>query len=231
MKKVILFLLSLVFCFSFQSCDISWMIDDAANNFSYDTYYYSPSTNNDINVIITYGTPYYYNSYIHYYYYRGLFYYPYYFNDYWYFRPYSSSFQYGYEPRFVCPRRGDFRFNNFNNNYGYRRPSLNNPGLPNKEFVDNFRNNRVYQYGNNSRSNYGLNNNTMSPVFKQQNNSSFRIGSQQNNRSYNSRVTPNIPQTRGSVQSMPSRSYSAPSMPSSQSRSGGGGFSRSGGRR
>ena len=71
----------------------------------------------------------------------------------------------------------------------------------------------------------------MSPVFKQQNNSSFRIGSQQNNRSYNSRVTPNIPQTRGSVQSMPSRSYSAPSMPSSQSRSGGGGFSRSGGRR
>ena len=52
-----------------------------------------------------------------------------------------------------------------------------------------------------------------------------------NNRSYNSRVTPNIPQTRGSVQSMPSRSYSAPSMPSSQSRSGGGGFSRSGGRR
>lgn len=230
MKKVIWFLLSLVFCFSFQSCDISWMIDDAANNFSYDTYYYSPSTNNDINVIITYGTPYFYNSYIHYYY-RGLYYYPYYFNDYWYFRPYSSSFQYGYEPRFVCPRRGDFRFNNFNNNYGYRRPSLNNPGLPNKEFVNNFRNNRVYQYGNNSRSNYGLNNNTMSPVFKQQNNSSFRIGSQQNNRSYNSRVTPNIPQTRGSVQSMPSRSYSAPSMPSSQSRSGGGGFSRSGGRR
>lgn len=77
---------------------------------SCDTAYYGISSNPqyddqevldnriNYNIIIRYGTPYYYNGYLNYYFYEGLYYYPVYYNNYWYFRSFRRPFRYGYCP-------------------------------------------------------------------------------------------------------------------------------------
>ena len=84
------------------------------------------------NIIVQYGTPYYYNGYLNYYFYEGLYYYPVFYNNYWYFRTYRRPFRYGYFPdnRHWRPRphmRGlpvyvgkTYRYNSYN-----RRPIIN----------------------------------------------------------------------------------------------------------
>lgn len=115
---------------------------------SCDTAYYGISSNpqcddeevfdNNVsyNIIIRYGTPYYYNGYLNYYFYEGLYYYPVYYNKFWYFRTYRRPFRYGYCPdnRHWRPRpymRGLYgrpdRFGRFHRNNGYdRRPIYRN---------------------------------------------------------------------------------------------------------
>lgn len=67
-------------------------------------------SNVDYNLVIRFGTPYYYNGSILYYLYEGLYYYPYYYNNYWYFRVYRHPFSHlGYRPYFR-PHRYDYRF-------------------------------------------------------------------------------------------------------------------------
>lgn len=88
------------------------------------------------NIVIRYGTPYYYNGFLNYYFYEGLYYYPIYYNNYWYFRTYRRPFRYGYCPdnRHWRPRpymRGLYgrpdRFGRFHRNNGYdRRPIYRN---------------------------------------------------------------------------------------------------------
>lgn len=99
------------------------------------------------NIIVQYGTPYYYNGYLNYYFYEGLYYYPIYYNNYWYFRTFRRPFRYGYFPnnRHWRPRPHMRGFNTFgrpdrfgrthiNNGYG-RRPIINSnqnrrPNIP-----------------------------------------------------------------------------------------------------
>ena len=77
MKKIIGFILGLVMCISMTSCVTT-------------AYAQTEDEIADVNVVVTYGTPY-YNSdgLLLYYVFRDLFYYPYYYNNRWYFRHYS----------------------------------------------------------------------------------------------------------------------------------------------
>lgn len=61
-------------------------------------------------VIIRYGTPYFYRGDILYYFYDGIYYYPYWYNDYWYVKAYTRPFNHlRYKPYFR-PSYRDYRF-------------------------------------------------------------------------------------------------------------------------
>lgn len=107
MKKLffaILFVATILCC---QSCFSSGAV-------SYEPYdEYVISDNVDVNVIITYGTPYYYNGQLWYYLYNGLYYYPFYYDNYWYFRPYTTLYTwdwYYYHYHHFVPTYRDYRF-------------------------------------------------------------------------------------------------------------------------
>ena len=90
MKKFKLFLIGLMTLLFVSGCD------------TYGQVYYDDYDGISYSTIVTYGTPYYYDSVIGYYYYKGLFYYPYLWNNVWYFRPYHRPHPYGW--RFVPDR-------------------------------------------------------------------------------------------------------------------------------
>ena len=70
----------------------------------------------DVNMIITYGTPFYHGTSLWYYYYNGLYYYPFYYDNYWYFRPYTRIYPWGYDFRFR-PTPRDYRFRPHNDSW------------------------------------------------------------------------------------------------------------------
>ena len=75
MKKIISIILGLVMCISLTSCVT--------------TAYAQTDDDVDVNVVVTYGTPYYdANGLLLYYIFRDLYYYPYYYGNRWYFRHY-----------------------------------------------------------------------------------------------------------------------------------------------
>ena len=91
MKKYLMILISVLFLsFGLCSCDTTYAGVDSNQEALLD--------NIDINLIVRNGTPYYYNGYLNYYNYRGLYYYPIYYNNYWYFRAYHRPFRRGYFP-------------------------------------------------------------------------------------------------------------------------------------
>lgn len=135
MKQKLIYLISII-CLSLTlySCDTAYY--GVSSNPQYND---EEVLNNKINynIIVQYGTPYYYDGYLNYYFYEGLYYYPVYYNKYWYFRTYRRPFRYGYFPdnRHWRPRphmrgfngfgRSD-RFGRFHRNNGYgRRPIIN----------------------------------------------------------------------------------------------------------
>ena len=76
MKKIISFILGLMMCISLSSCVTT-------------AYAQTDDELVDVNVVVTYGTPYYdANGLLLYYFYRDLYYYPYYYGNRWYFRHY-----------------------------------------------------------------------------------------------------------------------------------------------
>ena len=87
MKKLLFTLILSVVMISIQSCTTTY----AAVYDQYDEEYVI-SDNADVNIIITYGTPYYYEGKLWYYLYNGLYYYPFHYNGYWYFRPYGTLY-------------------------------------------------------------------------------------------------------------------------------------------
>ena len=107
--------------FGLSSCETSYAGINSSGQYEEDVY----STNRevllndvDINLIVTSGTPYYYDGYLNYYYYRGLYYYPIFYNNYWYFRPYYRPFRRGY-----FPSHRNWRPNPHWRGYnGFRRP-------------------------------------------------------------------------------------------------------------
>lgn len=111
-------------CILTQSCMSTYA--SSQDDIYYETSVSSDYYVNDITVVIRYGTPYYYDGYLSYYYYNGWYYYPYYYNDYWYFRPYHHAFRPGYRPR-IHYRPNDMRIGH---RYGFSRPSFSHRGLP-----------------------------------------------------------------------------------------------------
>ena len=148
MKKIFTFIFGMILVLSLQSCMGAYAVSSYDNVYSdYDDYIAS-----DINIVITHGTPYYYDGYLNYYFYNGWYYYPYFYNNYWYFRPYRHAFRPGYIPR-IHYRSSDLYLRSYR--HGFSRPYTGHRGLPrvsdrrfgeNRHTSDIHRNNnRVYQ--------------------------------------------------------------------------------------
>lgn len=110
MKKLIL-ILSIALC-SFTSC---FFPQESYVTTQDDIYVETSanivrSSNIDFNIIIRYGTPYYYEGNILYYLYNGIYYYPFYYNNYWYVRAYNRPFTYIDRRPYFRPNRHDYRF-------------------------------------------------------------------------------------------------------------------------
>jgi hypothetical protein len=131
MKK---FILSIIFgigiLFSMSSCAVGAYAQD-------EVYYESIDGDVDINIVIRYGTPYYYDGSILYYSYNGWYYYPYYLNNSYYYYRYTRPLpppRYGH--RFV-PRRGDrpyyggYRHHKYSRVDGHRGHGGVRPSRPN----------------------------------------------------------------------------------------------------
>ena len=67
-------------------------------------------SNVDFNIVIRYGTPYYYEGNLLYYLYEGLYYYPFYYDNYWYVRAYRRPFAHLHHRPYFRPHRYDYRF-------------------------------------------------------------------------------------------------------------------------
>jgi hypothetical protein len=133
MKKFLLTIAILMCMFLFSSCTTYTTVPDDI----YDEYVVDNTADVNINIIITYGTPYYYNDVLWYYYYNDLYYYPFYYGGYWYFRPYTRLYPWGYDFGFR-PRPHDWRFRP--GYYGFTKPHHNNNGRPHRPHGDNFDN-------------------------------------------------------------------------------------------
>lgn len=96
MKQKLIYLISII-CLSLTlySCDIAYY-GVSSNPQCDDQEVFDNKIN--YNIIVQYGTPYYYDGYLRYYFYEGLYYYPVYYNNYWYFRTFRRPFRYGYCP-------------------------------------------------------------------------------------------------------------------------------------
>lgn len=183
---------------------------------------YASEEENNITVVIKYGTPYYLDGTLLYYLYDGWYYYPYYYNNYWYYYRYVRPLPYdairhGFRPPYghrpyyhgnVRPRfhdRGNRRFGN--DRYG--RPQ----NYPNKGSVS--------PQNNRGGRTVGTNNNKPSQRITTPNNT---------RRSSTYQTSPSINRNGGFGGARPSGTFSRPSAAPRQTPSGGsrGGF---GGRR
>lgn len=148
MKKYLMILLSVLFLsLGLSSCDTTYAGVDSNQEALLD--------NIDINLIVRNGTPYYYNGYLNYYYYRGLYYYPIYYNNYWYFRAYHRPFRRGYLPSYHNwrPREHWRGYQGFGRPDRYGRVYRPNPNYRNYNHRPNVRpnnGNRVFGNGSNS---------------------------------------------------------------------------------
>ena len=130
MKKIIL-LLSIVLC-SLTSC----IFPTEAYVTTQDDIYVETSvdvvrSNVDYNVVIRYGTPYYYQGSLLYYLYDGLYYYPYSYNNYWYVRAYRRPFNHLDTRPYFRPHRYDHKFER-----GYRpQPNWYRNDAPRRNYV------------------------------------------------------------------------------------------------
>jgi len=111
MKKYFyIFIISLVMAFSFSSCEVAYGYATTQDDIYYEAQADMVRSDVDFNIVIRYGTPYYYEGSLLYYFYDGLYYYPFYYDNYWYVRAYRRPFTYlGYRPYFR-PHRYDYRF-------------------------------------------------------------------------------------------------------------------------
>ena len=123
MKKLFLSLVfGIITMFSFTSCDTATFVttqDDIYVEAQADIVEYR---NIDFNIIIRYGTPYYYNGSLLYYFYNNLYYYPFYYDNYWYVRVYSRPFNHLRYRSYFRPNRHDYRFRP-GHYHGFDRPN------------------------------------------------------------------------------------------------------------
>ena len=108
-RKLLTVLTTLIMLFSLNSCNV-YTYPTAQEDIYVETQANVVRSNVDFNVVMHYGTPYYYNGSILYYTYKDLYYYPFYYNNYWYVRAYRMPFNHlRYRPYFR-PHRYDYRF-------------------------------------------------------------------------------------------------------------------------
>lgn len=108
-KKLLTLLIGLMLMLSLSSCETSVYAttqDDIYVEAQADVV----QSNVDFNIIVQYGTPYYYNGSLIYYVYRDLYYYPFYYNNYWYVRAYRRPFNHLHYRPYFRPHRYDYRF-------------------------------------------------------------------------------------------------------------------------
>lgn len=148
--KNILFIL--IFSLICYSCTTSQYV------YEYDDYSYEVKSSVSFDVIITYGTPYYYNGSILYYLYNDIYYYPYWYNNYWYVRAYARPYNHLRPRPHFRPSHNDYRFrpgtyrgygvpNGHHNHYTPNRPHNKRPNINNRPH------NVPYNNGHHSRSN------------------------------------------------------------------------------
>ena len=99
MKKIIVFLTTLIMCITLSSCVTT---AQASSEGSYDDV--------DVSVVVSYGTPYILNGMIEYYLYDGWYYYPYWRNNSYYFHRYSSPLPRHRYYRWHRPIPRDYRY-------------------------------------------------------------------------------------------------------------------------
>ena len=116
MKKIVYLFAITIMMFSMYSCTFETYAttqDDIYYNSSVDIV----RSDVDVNLVIRFGTPFYYEGSLLYYLYNDIYYYPYYYNSYWYFRAYRRPFTYIDRRPYFRPHKYDYRFGN-----GYRSP-------------------------------------------------------------------------------------------------------------
>lgn len=108
-KKLFMFLISLFMIMSLNSCDV-YTYATTQDDIYIETQADVVKSDVDFNVIIRYGTPYYYNGALLYYLYNDLYYYPFYYNNYWYVRAYRRPFDHLHYRPYFRPHRYDYKF-------------------------------------------------------------------------------------------------------------------------
>lgn len=133
MKKILLFVAALMISMVSVSCTSGLYVT------SDDVYTYSEGSS-DISIVITYGTPYYYNGSLWYYFYNGLYYYPFWYDGYWYLRPYSTLYSWDWYYNYYHRFRPSWRDHNYRfppGHHGFDRPGNGHSGRPHNPGVHN----------------------------------------------------------------------------------------------
>ena len=108
-RKLMTYLLALMMLFTISSCEVysyATTQDDIYVESEVDVVH----SNVSFDVIIRYGTPYYRNGALLYYFYNDIYYYPFYYNNYWYVRAYRRPFIHLDRRPYFRPHRYDYRF-------------------------------------------------------------------------------------------------------------------------
>lgn len=118
MRKFILLLSVLLSTVVLSSCSVSTYAAYSTDD------YYVEDRDITYNIIVTYGTPFYFNNILSYYFYDGVYYYPYRYNSVEYLKPFRTVRPCGFvfvPGRYHVP---DYRFRH----HSYNRPHFHNPG-------------------------------------------------------------------------------------------------------
>jgi len=144
-RKLLTLLIALMMICSLSSCEV-YSYATTQDDIYVEAQADIVQSNVDFNIVIHYGTPYYYNGSILYYLYNNLYYYPFYYDNYWYVRAYRHPFNHLHYRPYFRPHRYDYRFrpgyhkgfgvpNNFRNikpihrGDSYRRPHGSRPDV------------------------------------------------------------------------------------------------------
>lgn len=148
MKKILFSIAFALICMtSFNSCTMSTYAT-TQDDIYVETYSDVVYTDVDFNLVIRYGTPYYYNGTLLYYIYNNLYYYPYWYGNYWYVRVYRKPFTHLNHRPYFRPNKHDYRFSpgvhkgfgtpNVNrHNPPKNRPNVNNRPTPSRPNINN----------------------------------------------------------------------------------------------
>lgn len=127
--KPILLALFAACTLSLSSCSAVY----AEGEYGYEQYEYAD--NNSVSIVIQYGTPYYYQGHLWYYYYNGLYYYPFYYDGYWYLRPFNRLYSWDWYRGYIFrPSWRDRPYRFRPGHHGFDRPGGTHHGRPHEGY-------------------------------------------------------------------------------------------------